>query len=402
MSRATGSRIGGYFIERILGKGGFGTTYLAHGPAGDRVAIKEIEDCDAGNAINEAQRLCTVSDHPSIVKFRHLIENKFVVMDYIEGQTLSERLDSVGTLKPTQWWACFRRVLEGVAHLHSSNLIHRDIKPDNIVLSHNGPVLIDFGAVRRVGGDLTRVGAPGYAPPEWQSGEMGFYSDIYSLAVVAHEMLFGYEPNQNIMRQNLFKSELKACEAIAYGLQSDGKDRPPTIVDWVCRMVDLSGSGSVHADEDDLSWFNYDSDCLDSTSVEHSRLIARESDGNGDQSTDSDTRTVAGLRDQIVESFVLPKRSIGFLDDESDLVGFSTQVASICGYWSDGDRDHLEDPRANPPANGAHATQRVGNLRKRIEDVCGLPQGCIAILKPDGSRFRADALVRTVRSAHEE
>ncbi len=394
--------IGEYRVKRKLGEGGFGSTYLAHGPAGDLVAIKKIEDSDAGDAIKEANRLCKVSDHPNIVKFRHVIADNCVVMDYVEGHTLKEHLHLNGPFDHAQWWECFRRILEGVAHLHSNELIHRDIKPDNIVLSQNGPILIDFGAARRVGADLTIVGTPAYAPPEWEHGQMGPSSDIYSLAIVAHEMLFGYEQDTDNMCQNLFQTKSKTCGAIADGLKHDSKDRPPTILNWVCRMINPLAYPSTIPEDEKWASTEIDWDSSGNISTEYSSRDSREPDASADGSVGSDTRTVAELRDQIIETFVLPRKSIGFLDDESELVGFGTQVGSICLYWSDGDRDRLQAPRAEPLVNGAYATQKVGNLKKRIEDVYGLPQGCIAVLKPDGSRFRADALVLTVRDAHGE
>jgi hypothetical protein len=181
---ARGTRLRDYLVESVLGEGGFGIVYLASDPAlGRRVAIKEylpssiaaragdglsvIVKTDA-QAVTYAQglasfvheaRLLVRFDHPALVKVHQFWEERgtaYMVMPYYQGPTLRRVLDSLGRL-PTEdeIFAWLLPLLEALEVLHADNCFHRDIAPDNIVITERGPLLLDFGAARRVIGDLT-------------------------------------------------------------------------------------------------------------------------------------------------------------------------------------------------------------------------------------------------------
>ena len=183
-----GDEIEGYVIEKIIGRGKFGRTYRARSLADQIVAIKEIFDTEDDDAIDEARRLNQVTWHPNLGRVLPVTDERFLVMEFVSGPTLAKTLYQRGPFTPEGWWHHFRDLLDGVSHLHSYGLVHRDIKPDNIIVSGSRCVLVDFGAVRQAGHETAAIGTPGYAPPHaWDWPPVGMPEpswDIYSLAVV--------------------------------------------------------------------------------------------------------------------------------------------------------------------------------------------------------------------------
>ncbi|MCA0352104.1 MAG: SUMF1/EgtB/PvdO family nonheme iron enzyme [Chloroflexi bacterium] len=207
-----------YVVVRPLARGGMGAVYLATDRRlGDApVALKEMTglhqpgDTDAweravGEFRREASLLARLS-HPNLPRvidqFRH-DENEFLVMEYVEGQTLRSEME--GRTEPLaletviDWMRQLTNVLQ---YLHNQNppIIYRDLKPPNIMLRPDGRIaLIDFGIARLFKhgqeGDTVIYGTPGYAPPEqYGFGQTDHRSDIYSLAMVIHELLTRFEP----------------------------------------------------------------------------------------------------------------------------------------------------------------------------------------------------------------
>jgi serine/threonine protein kinase len=215
-------------IERILGKGGFGITYVAldlH--LGKRVAIKELlpdsiatrvegstvvpqtasmqESWEWARArfLEEAQILAGFS-HPAIVGVHRLIEANgtvYMVMDFIDGESYEARLRRIGKeADQATLMAVMGPILAGIEELHAKNLLHRDIKPDNILINSRGQaVLIDFGSARWAigeGREVTTIITPGYSPLEqYQTrGRMGPWTDIYALGGVMCRAITGEKP----------------------------------------------------------------------------------------------------------------------------------------------------------------------------------------------------------------
>lgn len=218
-----GTRLGEFEITGLIGEGGFGIVYMASDHLlGRQVALKEYmpsalaargaqaqvgvksdrhaETFEAGRRsfINEA-RLLAQFDHPALVKvFRFWEANgtAYMVMPYYRGRTLRQALAEM-QVPPAQQW--LQRILlplmDALETIHAAQCYHRDIAPDNILLLESGqPVLLDFGAARRVIGDITQaltvILKPGFAPVEQYANgpemKQGPWTDVYALAAVIY------------------------------------------------------------------------------------------------------------------------------------------------------------------------------------------------------------------------
>ena len=229
-----GTRIEEFEIEQALQSGGFGMTYLAQDRSlGRRVAIKEYLPREWGGRradgtvgprsasyaadfrwglarfLEEARTLARL-DHPRIVRVYRVIEawgTAYMVMEYVEGRNLEETLKAEGPWPEERVRALLEELLPGVAQVHAAGLIHRDVKPANVMLRSDGtPVLIDFGSARYAAGAhshaLTSVLTPGYAPHEqYQTkGKQGAWTDVYALGAVAYRALSGQAPAEAAAR----------------------------------------------------------------------------------------------------------------------------------------------------------------------------------------------------------
>jgi serine/threonine protein kinase len=230
---------GRYRLDGTLGRGGFGLTYKGFDRQENRVvAIKELfldgsvrrelrvippssvkpTDFDAARVsfLNEARTMARFS-HSSIVGVLDTFEDNntaYMVMEFVEGESLGDRLIRTKSLEPAEVERIGIAVSEGLAIVHSANLLHRDIKPDNILLRNDGRVmLIDFGSARdfNLGQQVqhTRLVTPGYAPLEqYQSqGRFGPYTDIYSLGATLYHALTGTLPPSSLDRAALSVSK---------------------------------------------------------------------------------------------------------------------------------------------------------------------------------------------------
>ncbi|MFW6264112.1 MAG: protein kinase domain-containing protein, partial [Cyanobacteriota bacterium] len=218
-----------YRLVKILGQGGFGRTYLAEdqGRFNELCAIKELIPNQEPDYLvekskelfqREASTLYQIQ-HPQIPQFRATFEENgrlFLVRDYVEGKTLAALLQERQTQGQVFQEAEVRTLLEQLlpvlAYIHSKGIIHRDISPDNIILSQPSPdqnaipILIDFGVVKELatrfqspegGTPATTVGKLGYSPSEQiQMGQVYPSSDLYSLAVTAVVLLTGKDPRE--------------------------------------------------------------------------------------------------------------------------------------------------------------------------------------------------------------
>ena len=270
-----GSRIAEYEIVRALGAGGFGITYLAFDHRLDGpVAIKEYFPADLatrGDAwrvsatattkrglfawgldrfLEEARAIYRFR-HPNVVRAHRYLEangTAYIVMEYVEGESLKAILDRRGRLSPEEWRPWMEALLEGLAHVHSHDYLHRDIKPANIVVrAEDGePVLIDFGSARVQHRDRThtQVLTAGYAPIEQYSSDaaQGPPADIYALAAVSHRALTGnavpsapdrvlndeYEP----LAESVSSADPMWLSAIDQALALRPQNRPQTAGAW--------------------------------------------------------------------------------------------------------------------------------------------------------------------------
>jgi serine/threonine-protein kinase len=201
---------GRYSLERELGRGGMGIVYLAHEARLERpVAIKLLPPALAARGelrehlLAEARTAAQLS-HPNIIPI-HAVDEAgefaWFVMAYVAGETLGNRIRARGALPPFEAARILREVAWALAYAHARGVVHRDVKPENILLdAATGRTLVaDFGIARRVEaagiGDGPVVGTPEYMSPEQSCGEaVDRRSDLYSLGVVGYHALSGMLP----------------------------------------------------------------------------------------------------------------------------------------------------------------------------------------------------------------
>lgn len=271
--------IGRYTIEKVLGQGGFGITYLGMDELHKKkVAIKEFfpqgivtrnieyedtvtvtlvgekENYDKGKErfLKEAQTMAMFSKDKGIVKaldFFEINNTAYIVMEYLEGVTLKQYLRENKRIAAEDLVELLVPLIEALDEIHSQGLIHRDISPDNIMVLPDGRIkLMDFGAAR----DYTEFGEkslsivlkPGYAPPEqYQThGVQGPWTDIYALCATMYKCITGENPPDAIDR--LVDDHLKKIsafripvlpqieEAIIKGMSVAAKDRYQNVGDF--------------------------------------------------------------------------------------------------------------------------------------------------------------------------
>ena len=203
---------GKYEILKEIGRGGMSIVYLAMDKRLNKQwAVKEIRKKSSGkndeivvNSLLAEANMMKKLDHPSLPRIVDIIENGstiYVIMDYIEGESLDKILNEYGSQPEelVKGWA--KQLCDALAYLHSQKppIIYRDMKPANVMLKPEGNIkIIDFGIAREYKeqnlADTTVLGTKGYAPPEQYSGQTDGRSDIYALGMTMHHLLTGVDP----------------------------------------------------------------------------------------------------------------------------------------------------------------------------------------------------------------
>jgi serine/threonine-protein kinase len=197
---------GRYVLEQELGRGGMGVVYRARDSQLDRpVALKFLGSMvDSSEEfrqrfIREARTAAKIN-HPNIVSIYDIsasVGKAYIAMEYIEGPSLHKYISQRKALKPKEAVNVIVQTCSALAAIHDAGIVHRDIKPDNILLAKGGLVkLTDFGLAKAEDSRMTRtgvvMGTPSYMAPEQVLGkEADVRSDIYSLGLVLHECLTG-------------------------------------------------------------------------------------------------------------------------------------------------------------------------------------------------------------------
>jgi len=205
--------IGKYVVKRELGRGGMGAVYLAEQPGlGREVAVKELIVNSAADPtalsrfLQEAQVMARTS-HPNLVQVHDLEEvgdSKFIILEFVKGRSLREMLRA-GAMALPQVVAVMHGILQGLNYAHRHNIVHRDMKPENVLISDDGEVKVaDFGIARLTddSGDGstatktgTTVGTPQYMSPEQvASSKVDGRSDLYSTGIMLYEAICGRPP----------------------------------------------------------------------------------------------------------------------------------------------------------------------------------------------------------------
>ncbi len=210
MADLSGQTLGKYQIIERLGRGGMATVYRAYQPGMDRfVAVKVMhpqyaEDASFIERFRREARVVGTLRHPHIVQvidFDVQDEEYYMVMEYVETETLKNHLQKHGAMPVPQALSVARKLADALAYAHANGMLHRDIKPANVLWSKIGePILTDFGIAKLAGATgLTAsgaaVGTPAYMSPEAGRGEqVDERTDVYSLGVMLYEMLSGELP----------------------------------------------------------------------------------------------------------------------------------------------------------------------------------------------------------------
>ena len=209
---AAPTKIGKYEIQDVLGKGGMGSVYRGFDPAISRaVAIKAISKASVGEEDlkhimqrfrHEAQAVGRLV-HPRIVQIYDYGEDDavaYIIMELVNGKTLAQHLQQEVNYETREVGEIIRQLLDGLEHAHAAGVIHRDVKPSNILINNDGRIKIsDFGIARIESSQLTQVGdvlgTPHYMAPEQFLGtNIELQADLYSVGVIAYELLTGRKP----------------------------------------------------------------------------------------------------------------------------------------------------------------------------------------------------------------
>jgi eukaryotic-like serine/threonine-protein kinase len=198
-----GQLIGKYKILQTLGSGGFGTVYLAEDTWIDKkVALKvpHKQGVDFGELLREPRLLASLN-HPNIVTIMTAEKQEnvfFIVMEFVPGETLEHIIAREGALDVTLALDYTCQICNAVDHAHRQNVLHRDLRPSNVIVADSGMVKVaDFGTSRFLeiaAHGTTVIGSPPYMAPEQFKGKAIFASDIYSLGVTMYQMLTGVLP----------------------------------------------------------------------------------------------------------------------------------------------------------------------------------------------------------------
>jgi serine/threonine-protein kinase len=198
-----GQIIGKYKILRTIGSGGFGTVYLAEDTWIDKkVALKvpHKQNLDFGELLREPRLLATLN-HPNIVTILTAEKQEnvfFIVMEFVPGETLESIISRGGALEIPLVLDYTCQICNAVDHAHRHGVLHRDLRPSNVIVSGNGLLKVaDFGTSRFLeiaAHGTTVIGSPPYMAPEQFSGKAVFASDLYSVGVTMFQMLTGELP----------------------------------------------------------------------------------------------------------------------------------------------------------------------------------------------------------------
>lgn len=268
---------GRYVIETQLAQGGFGITYLAKDRKGNSVVIKTLKDevlTDPDltqfrdkfqrDFRNEALRLA-LCRHPHIVQ----VENSFhegqfpcIAMEYIEGEELRWRVKNRGSLSESEALLYIQQIGEALAVMHDKGLLHRDVKPHNIIIRSGKPeaVLIDFGIAREFIPDLTQAHtlavSNGFAPIEQyaEQARRGEYTDVYALAATLYYLLTQKVPTAAPARAAKMPLEPPqqlnptisntVNQAILKGMAFEPEERPQSVQKWL-ELLKLEGINTI-------------------------------------------------------------------------------------------------------------------------------------------------------------
>ncbi|MCA9284013.1 MAG: serine/threonine protein kinase, partial [Phycisphaerales bacterium] len=242
--------IGPYRVIRRLGHGGMGVVYLAQredGPIRRPVAVKVmragLEATEVAQRFERERQVLAALDHPNIARLLDAGSTAdgqpYFVMEFVEGQSLDQYCDE-RRLTVSERLKIFRQVCAAVHHAHQNLVVHRDIKPRNILVTTDGtPKLLDFGIAKLLNVSMApamdlhtetgvRLMTPEYASPEQVRGQsVTTAADVYSLGVVLFELLTGHRP---------FRLKTRLMQEVERVICEENPERPSTMITRVERL----------------------------------------------------------------------------------------------------------------------------------------------------------------------
>ena len=242
-----------YQVERELGGGGMSRVFLATEASLHRAVVIKLLPPEFASEVSEARfkqeiELAAHLQHPNILPVLTAGAKGdllFYVMPFVSGESLRHRLTREGKLPVADAVRILHEMADALAYAHAEGVIHRDVKPENILLEGGHAVLTDFGVARalvesRSGGRLTdtglALGTPGYMSPEQAAGErhVDARADVYALAVVGYEMLAGFPPFAGPTAQALIAAHLTATPK---PLTDTRPEAPPAVANAIARAL---------------------------------------------------------------------------------------------------------------------------------------------------------------------
>ena len=263
-----GTRVGEYEIESVVGVGGMGKVYRAMARDGTPVALKIVKEDLAldetfRRRFRREARIAQTVHNPHVVPVRETGEQDgipYLAAEYIEGIALDEKLRLEGPLDLATTVAICAQVADGLQALWEAGMVHRDVKPANILIDHAGKAYItDFGLAKdSQGSALTRpgqaLGSMNYIPPEQIRGEpVTGAADIYSLACVVFECVSGQPPFADRQGMRVLWAHLQDeppnppgvspafAEALKAALRKQPAERPTTSVEFARSLAEAAG-----------------------------------------------------------------------------------------------------------------------------------------------------------------
>ena len=266
---------GQYIVEKYLGGGGFGVTYQIKEQRSNKLfALKTLNERQQEQPDFESQQIKFVNEavalascyHPHIVKvYPQMFKQEklwCMVMEHIEGEDLAAYVTQKGVLAESEAISIISKVGDALSYIHQRGLLHRDIKPQNILLRKLdlSPVVIDFGLAREFTEEsklhsMTNAITESFAPVEQYSrqGKFGAWTDVYALAATLYVLLTAELPIPSRFRQHAplvppqkINSNLSDCinSAIIKGMEFAPKDRPKSVQEWLNLFTDSASNSN--------------------------------------------------------------------------------------------------------------------------------------------------------------
>jgi serine/threonine protein kinase len=269
-----GSQIGEYSVDSLLGEGGMGKVYTATGPDGGRVALKLVKDDYARDETFRRRfyreaRIAQTVQHPNVVPVLDTGEHDglpFMAQRFIEGMSLDDKLKRDGPLDVQTAVRVCTDVAAGLEALWGAGMVHRDVKPANILLDENGRAYItDFGLAKDTQGSLLTLpgqalGSMDYMAPEQIRGEpVGAATDIYALGCVMYECMCGRPPFAEVQGMRILWAHLQDpppdprgvraeipeqfSRTLLVALEKDAAKRPQSAGEYARMLADAAAAG---------------------------------------------------------------------------------------------------------------------------------------------------------------